>query len=248
MIPVLLRLSFSLTCIAYAWGIYNYSCKVFSYLWAELECAESLADTVESLMIGGLLLSAVCVWFERLRWFALLGMIALVIEMLAETLVPSAKYPYLYWAEWMLRYSTPVVLIMLLGSRQWSRRGGVLLMRVAVACVFAAHGMKALYSDPQFLDLILVTARKVGFVMSESAATGVVHLIGATDLLFAGIALFAKSKRLSWVLWALAAWGIITALSRVSYGGVGNWYEVFARSSHCLVPIALWLHLRKERK
>ena len=39
----------------------------------------------------------------------------------------------------------------------------------------------------------------------------------------------------------MAAWGAITAFSRVTYGGWGNWHELMIRTSHLLVPMVLYL-------
>ena len=118
-------------------------------------------------MVALFLLSAVCIWFRPVRWLALAGAGAMVVEMLSETFAPSAKYPEIYWAEWALRYSVPLLAILLFKANKVNEVWGARIMRVAIALVFASHGLKALWAEPQFLDFLMVTFRRFGWDLNE---------------------------------------------------------------------------------
>lgn len=74
------------------------------------------------------------------------------------------------------------------------------------------------------------------------------QIIGISDICLAGLLLWPKSSWIRWVLVPVAAWGAVTAFSRITYGGWGNGYELLTRSSHVLVPVALLFALRRERE
>ncbi|MGK0236907.1 MAG: hypothetical protein ACI92G_000363 [Candidatus Pelagisphaera sp.] len=240
----LAALAYSLTCLAYAWRFNRFSCKTFSFLWEENGLSEKFAGNIESTMIGLLLVSAVCIWIPRIRWIALIGATVMLSEMLSETFMPSAKYPMLYWAEWSLRYSTPLIAILLFQMTDKGKLWSIRLMRLAIAMVFVGHGIKALYADPRFIDYLLVTFRRIGVKVSEDQAVTLLLIIGTLDILLAAHLLFRKLDRNRGVLIWITAWGLITAFSRVTYGGIGNWHEVLIRSSHFLIPIALLVAYR----
>ena len=246
--PFLVAAAFSLTCFAYAWRFGEYSCKTFSFLWEENGYTEGFAERVELTMIVSLCVSAFFIWIPRLRWVALAGAGVMISEMLSETLMPSAKYPMLYWAEWALRYSSPLVVLCLYQDSAQLRRWGEWLMRIAIVLTFAGHGIKAYYADPQFIDFILATCRRLGLDLGEDAAVWLLRVIGTVDLFFATHLLLRKWSKNLKILYGIAAWGAITAFSRITYGGTGNWHEVLIRSTHFLVPIALLWRYRVRLK
>lgn len=234
----------TLTYLTYAWRFNRYSCKTFSFLWEENGLSEELAGNVETTMIGLLLISAVCIWIPKIRWIALFGAFVMLSEMYSETFTTSAKYPFLYWTEWALRYSTPLIVILFFQTSEKGKLWSACIMRLAIAAVFTGHGIKALYADPRFIDYLLVTFRRIGMETQEPFAVTLLLLIGTVDILLAALILFRKPKRNHGVLIWIATWGAITALARVTYGGTGNWHEVLIRSSHFLVPIALLITYR----
>jgi len=248
-IPGLLAVAYSLTCLAYAWRFNRFSNKTFALLWEENGQSETLAGRVVFSMIVLLVLSAVFIWIKKMRWFALAGAWVMLVEMLAETLMTSAKYPGLYWGEWALRCLTPVAALLLFQSSDKSKVWADRIMRIAIALTFAAHGIKALLADPQFVDFLLVFFRRIGMEsVSEAQALTLLHMVGTIDLILAAHLLFFKLERNRMVLWWMAGWGVITAFARITYGGPGNWHEVLIRTSHCLVPIALLLFNHSYRE
>ena len=186
----LLAAAYSATCLGYAWRFHQFSCKTFSFLWGNHGYTVAFAGNVERAMVVLFLLSAVCIWIRPVRWLALLGAGAMLVEMLSETFVPSAKYPMIYWAEWALRYSVPVAALLLFKSGKVCEEWSVRIMRVAIVLVFSAHGIKALLAEPQFLDFLLVSSRRLGWGMSEGQSLMLLHMIGTVDLIVAGHLLF----------------------------------------------------------
>jgi len=239
---ILLGLGCTLTCLSYAWRFNRFSCKTFSWLWEENGFSAAFAEKVEWALIFFLLLSAVCIWIKKVRWLGLCGVVAMLVEMLAETFMPSTKYPSLYWAEWALRYSVPVAALLIYHTI-WSKR----ILRLATALVFAAHGMKSLLADPIFIDFLLVFFRRIGMDVDEAHALTLLHIIGTIDLVLAAHLFFFKPERNRMVLIWMAAWGAVTALARITFGGYGNWHEVLIRTTHVFAPITLLLLNRTTR-
>lgn len=248
-VAALLASVYSLTCLAYAWRFNRFSCKTFSFLWEENGLSEAFAGNVESGMIAILLLSAACIWVKKVHWIAVAGIAVLASEMVAETWMLSAKYPSLYWAEWMMRFVLPAAAILLFEASEKSRRWAIGLMRYATALTFAAHGLKALLADPQFTDFLLVFCRRTGLSgIEETQAVLALHIIGTIDLLLAVHLFVFKVERNRMVLVWMALWGGVTAFSRITYGGWANGHEVFIRSAHVALPLALLLLSRKPKE
>ncbi|MCF7973537.1 MAG: hypothetical protein K9N55_06960 [Phycisphaerae bacterium] len=244
---MLLALTWTLTCLAYAWRFNRFSCKTFSFLWEENGQSDVFAGRIETIMIALLLLSAGCIWIKKMRWFALAGAVVMISEAVSETCMPSAKYPGLYWAEWSLRYATVPAAILLFQSWEKARVWSCRIMRVAIAITFLAHGVKALLGDPQFIDYLLVFFRRIGAgSLGEPQALTLLNMIGTVDLLLAAHLLFVKLERNQMVLAWMAAWGAVTALARVTYGGWSSWHEVLIRTSHFVVPVVLLLLVRVD--
>jgi len=245
-LPVLPALAFTLTCFAYAWRFNRYSCKTFSLLWEEYSLSRAFSGTVEGAMIVLLLLSGVFIWIKKVRWFSLVGGAVMISEMLSETFMLSAKYPMLYWAEWALRYASPLAAVLLFQSSERSRIWAGRIIRFAIVLSFGAHGLKALMADPRFIDFLLVFFRRIGLEMDEATGVTMLHVIGSFDLVLAAHLLFVKLQRNRMILIWMAVWGAITALARITHGGAGNWHEVLIRSSHFLLPLTLLLLNRRE--
>jgi hypothetical protein len=154
--------------------------------------------------------------------------------------------------EYAAQIFLPLCLIWFLQDEQLSNRT-VLWAKIAIALTFAGHALFALgiYPTPgKFVDMSIR-----GFGISESAATGILHLAGLLDLLVAvGIFLpFPKVLRYS-LYWAFV-WGLLTSLARVysnwfwdnPLGSLDRWlFEAGIRSAHFILPLVLLLSL-KER-
>jgi hypothetical protein len=175
---------------------------------------------------------------------------------LAEALARWHELGYAF-SEWAVsaqapRYLTPLALVLLLaGVRREGgigaslRAGGIWILRVAIAVVFAVHGLEALKAHPGFIDFIISSGANVlGMRISEGGALHALEIIGVIDM---AVALAILVRPHPAVLWWAAFWGLVTALSRVTANGIGGYPDVLVRSTHVLVPVALWLLLRPVR-
>lgn len=145
--------------------------------------------------------------------------------------------------EQMVRYACPLALITLLpwnGSESLAPRRcerSRWLLRVAAATTFAAHGIKATCLAPSFVNLIMGTFPS----LSEDTAGHALRIIGLIDI---ALAVLILSTRWQTVAWYMAAWGLITALSRMTALGLAAYPDVLYRAANCGVPLAIALSWR----
>ncbi len=113
---------------------------------------------------------------------------------------------------------------------------------------FLSHGIEAWHLYPVFIDLLIGTSgRLFGVALSQSSAEAMLAIIGVFDVFVAVACLF---PRLRGVLWWMAFWGGITALSRVTaFGWDSSWYAAAIRMPHLGAPLAvvLYWHLLRWR-
>lgn len=175
----------------------------------------------------------------------------LAIAVLVDT-AAAHRFGGAHFAEWSyytkaLRYGAPLALgILLLGGTRWSDVATDWLLRVAVAVVFASHGLMALYEHPVFIDLLIGSTRNLaGMRMTESTAVMLLKCIGVADLLVAALLLAGRWRVL--LAW-LCLWAFVTALSRVTTYGIMSFPEVLTRSTHFLAPVAIYFLSPAGRK
>lgn len=148
-------------------------------------------------------------------------------------------------AEWApaahaLRYATPLALVLLATRAPVGGAQAAVLLRVALAFVFFTHGVEALLHYARFIDLVIGSAENLcGWRVTETQAKELLSLIGAVDIASAVLVLVRPAPAL---LWWMAAWGLVTALSRVTGLGWDASRDVLVRATHFLVPLVLALH------
>lgn len=199
------------------------------------------------------------------RWLLLPAGLYLLLEAVLSIPIGGKPFSDLTPAAAALRFGTPLFTPLLLaGYRRGSslpgsgppsqparssdgsawrqrqtRRSGAILLRLATGVVFLAHGYEAWRHHPNFIDLVIGTGhRQLGIWFDESQVTRALSVIGAVDIMV-GLGLLVSGNRLL-LAWA-AAWGLVTALSRVTSFGWGAYAEVLYRAPHFLVPLALLL-------
>ncbi|MDF1798689.1 MAG: hypothetical protein P1V81_05900 [Planctomycetota bacterium] len=140
------------------------------------------------------------------------------------------------------RFGLPFALV-LWTLRWW--RGAEAVLRVALAATFAVHGYEALQHHPGFLDLVFLTKLELESLFhlaelpfEERQARAILTAIGLLDLVLAGLLLLVRWRA---VALYMAFWGLLTALSRVTAGGLEWWPEVGLRVSHIGGPLVLWM-------
>lgn len=114
------------------------------------------------------------------------------------------------------------------------------ILRIASAATFIGHGVKAIFLHPQYITLLVAsTSNLVGQSLPQLLAERILCCIGIIDLLLAGLML---TTRWRWVAIYMAAWGGITALSRMTAGGWAMWPESLLRASHVAGPLVVLLY------
>lgn len=152
-----------------------------------------------------------------------------------------------------LRMAAPLALIIL--DPWWSRAGrrwrlGVsgALLRLATAATFCAHAIEAGQHSGQFVDMLIEFAGMFGLDLTERGAEQLLTAIALQDFGLAGLCLVCRSRVI--IGWA-AAWGLLTALSRLFVDGIGNGlHETLTRLPHAGGPLALlliWHFLSREK-
>jgi len=157
---------------------------------------------------------------------------------------------YFVFGEEAVRWGAPLALILWLpwpGRQQisWRRVGTVLwLLRLAAAGTFSVHGYEAIRTNARFIDLIIAAGyRLLDQQVSEPTAGRILLVIGIIDI---ALALLLVTRRWRWVAFYMAAWGFITATSRVILLGPGGYPEMLLRAANGGVPLAIglaWLYL-----
>jgi len=188
----------------------------------------------------------------RPHWAFVLPIAVLVTaEALAQYF--NGGFPFAEWVIYAhaLRYGAPWALLVLffaplgrwMGPHNHLRVTGWVL-RIAIATVFAIHGIEALLQHPRFIDYIIGTTHNLtGHYLAEATVVTMMRVIGVVDLVVAALVILKPHPA---VLYWMAFWGLITALARVTTFGMGHHYEVWLRTAHFLAPIALYFVLRAQ--
>lgn len=193
------------------------------------------------------------------------------LEALSGVMNNGSRYSEWSLVEQALRYGSPLVLLILASGsqmnlmRRWNRQLATALLRILVALVFFSHGYLALLGYPRFIDLIIGTSANIfGSRLSEASTVTLLKWTGGIDFgvalavlifptpLFIPRRFWASPSQHSLIrravvptlmLW-LAAWGLVTALSRITAlglpTGLSQYPELLIRTSHMLGPLALW--------
>jgi hypothetical protein len=202
---------------------------------------------------------------------------------LAEAVTGTLNAGYRF-SEWTvpahaLRYGAPLFLLALAVSppfrllERWRLPVTRELLRIAIAVVFVTHGLHALLADPQFIDMIIGTGRRLlGIRVTEANAVlslkviAIVDFAAALMLLIYPVPMFVPRRfwaepcavcpirrvilplLLSWV----ALWGLVTAAARMTSlgwsAGLPQYPELLDRASHFLAPLALWCLYRAQAR
>ncbi|MCA9232595.1 MAG: hypothetical protein KDA57_18240 [Planctomycetales bacterium] len=115
------------------------------------------------------------------------------------------------------------------------------LSLVAIALTFFAHGIEALEHNAEFVDLLIVSSsRLLGNALPQANCETLLTIIGGLDLLVAVACLVPRFRS---ILWWMAFWGAVTALSRITaFGWESAWHAAATRFPHLGLPLAVVLH------
>lgn len=135
------------------------------------------------------------------------------------------------------RYLLPVALIALLLSKE---NLAMWLLRIGSSLTFFFHGLAAIFQKASFVDFLLNSSQNLlAWDMPESTANTLLYLIGAIDVAVAILILIEKSR---FVAGYMASWGLITAASRMTAGGIEQYPELLIRAAHFGAPLVLLLY------
>ena len=144
-----------------------------------------------------------------------------------------------------VRIATPATLLLFLMDRKRSNHGmvsGTLILLVATSLTFASHGYKAIELYGPFVDLILLSNPcGITLVTDQQTAETLLLIIGWIDIAMAILIIVLR-----WQVIAIymAAWGLLTAYSRVTAGGMDAWPEIFIRAANVGAPLTLFFLFR----
>jgi len=245
----LLRLSVFVFCAGIAVTVFTrLGTGIGTYFFLEHSVPHPTVGYYERLTAGALLLLAFAALI-RPHWAFLLP-IALLVFLEAWARRFNGGTPFFEWAiyAYALRIVTPLALAALFSPmlhRMAGDRGALhatgWILRIGLATVFFIHGVEAFLGHPRFIDFIIGSSWNLaGYEMTERSAVVLLKIIGTVDI---AVALAVLVKPAAPILYWMAFWGLITALSRVTTFGLGMHYEVLVRFSHFLAPIALLLIL-----
>lgn len=238
---------------------------------SEFEDPYLSAVLIEKITVSLYLAAGLVVLFKP-YWLLLLLMAAYaLLEAYANFINGGSRYSEWSLAGQALRYGSPLILLILAsGSKigipqRWRLPLSTGLLRLLVALVFFTHGYLAFLEYPHFVDLIIGTSANIfGSRLSEASTGVLLKWIAGIDFCVAlAVLIYPKPLFMPRKLWPLpfchsrihrvilptlmlwlAAWGLVTALSRItSLGipiGLSQYPELLIRTSHVLGPLALW--------
>lgn len=198
------------------------------------------------LVLATLVFSVAGLLLRRWRWGTCLMFPAFAFLLTEACLI--AKTGGVGHAEWApaahaLRYGTPLALVLLAMKEPFGEAQVMLLLRVSLAFVFVTHGAEALLHYPRFIDLIIGSGENLlGWRITEAQAKSLLTIIGWVDVVV-GIAILIRP--LPTLLWWMAVWGLVTALSRMTSLGWDAYRDVLIRATHFVVPFAMVWFRRK---
>lgn len=149
------------------------------------------------------------------------------------------------------RYVAPLAMTMLLVRGEVARerldgqaKAFEWMLRIGAAATFIGHGAEAFKLNPEFVPLIVNTGERIGMAISENAAHQAMRVIGAIDILVAGMLLAFRWRTIAAYM---AVWGFATALSRMTAYGFSWTHETLIRLPNGGLPLVLLVWWQMSR-
>ena len=145
-----------------------------------------------------------------------------------------------------VRFAAPLALVFLtINPTQGCQRGVDWLLRLSVAGAFIGHGLCAWWIKPSFIDLIVGTWDTIlgqdltASVSRQAFAEASLSVIAIQDFILVVLLLLPHRKIRTVAMW-MAIWGLVTAMSRMTAYGWGNWHDLALRVCNGGIPLFLW--------
>ena len=266
-----LRATTALQCLGIA-GRYLFSkfeseSQIYGLLYFDFGFPEYAAQLIDDIGGYGCLLSAVGVLtagfvsaiskqrlsetiIYRLRFIEISALSFIIfwsIGMAISETVRGDLFARLTLMEEAVRIATPATLLLFLMPRKRSNhgmfsRGGSLILLVATSLTFASHGYQAIELYGPFVDLILLSNPcGITWVTDQQTAETLLLIIGWIDI---ALAILIIALRWQVIAIYMAVWGLLTAYSRVTAGGMDAWPEIFIRAANAGAPLTLFFLFR----
>lgn len=243
-----LRLAVAVQCVGEARLALTVGTPVFSLLWGSADVggfglSESLALSVEH-TAAWLLIAAAALTLWRPCWPVLVPVAFwFLLDAGSSTWIGGSFLSSLSVPAHATRIVAPLALalIALWPSRpelpRWRLDSGLWLLRLAAAATFIAHGYEAVQLHPLFVDyLIAAAATFFSYDLAQPTAELLLRGIGIIDFILAALLVTTRWRA---VAYYMAFWGVVTALSRIVYGGWNDAPQAFVRAANAGVPLAL---------
>ena len=183
---------------------------------------------------------------------ALLGGWSFLLAILSWVVNPGNPFhatdPYGHAA----RFLAPVALILLLSRKGTAWEGRIeWILRWGVAGTFLGHGLCALWLKPSFIDLIVGTLDLFlgddpsAYASREAFALLALPVIAIQDFILVALLLLPGRRIRTVALW-MAAWGFVTALSRMTAYGWDHWYDLALRACNGGIPLLLYFYWKSS--
>jgi hypothetical protein len=247
-----LRIALVLQTCGLAGGVFLGGDVLFSPALVGWGVDMELAHTMDQLCAALALAAALTVLALRVRVVAALLAALMLLAATVGGLGP-APLAYLAIPAHATRWGLPLLLALApaesLGPRAVSpatdERRTEAILRVCIASTFAAHGLEALAMHPSFSALLQGSAARLfGADLPALAVARTLLVIGLLDLFVASAALVGPRRRIAALVWYMAIWGLITAMSRAIVFGPPGLTATLLRAANGGLPIALLLHWR----
>lgn len=240
-----LRVVVALQCLGAAWAQSLHMTPIGETLFFDLGISEQAALFVEQLGLWLMVGSAAAVMAFRSR--AVPALVTVWFMLLAAFHTYRGGAAFTDWAlgAHAVRYVAPAALAIMIrpfDDERGMNLGEALnwLLRGAAAATFLIHGLEALNQHPRFVDYLLVASNSLlGYDLAEPVARNLLYAIGTMDVTLAVLVLAKRKWR--WVLLWMAFWGVVTACSRIVFGGWDKGYMALERAANGGIPLALFV-------
>jgi len=241
-------------------------CLVLGYLhlygatpindWLGMNAGAETAEWIDKIAGFSLILLAGMVLARPPRWPLVLISVWFLLFAIAHMLNhfgdEDQRFHLLAPAAQAIRFLAPLALACLISG---APRAALWFLVVGCAATFIGHGLKDIWHHVPYLDLINNSlANHTDIELTEGGAWSMekskmlLRGIGIADII---AAILLIGTRWRFVALIMGVWGLITAASRMTGGGLEMWPETFLRVCNWMGPFAIavlvWALVRGHR-